>query len=116
MKLHDWELTLNLRAIGYILWIFLLFTSALFGAICFVLLFLGTVVFADGRTPDELNHGVAVYHVDSINEYFSDGNTCAKWINNASELEVVKHPLVMNEAVCADWTYYQVVAGLEPVE
>lgn len=74
------------------------------------------VAHADGRTPDELNHGIAVYYVDSINEYFSDGNTCAKWINNASELEVVKHPLVMNDTVCADWTYYQVVAGLEPVE
>ena len=74
------------------------------------------VAHADGRPPDELNHGIAVYYVDSINEYFSDGNTCAKWINNASELEVVKHPLVMNDTVCADWTYYQVVAGLEPVE
>ena len=103
MQLHNWELTLNLRAIGYILWIFLLFTSALFGAICFVLLFLGTVVLADGRTPDELNHGVAVYYVDSINEYFSDGNTCAKWINNASEVEVVKHPQYISKSLCASY-------------
>ena len=107
MRLHNWELTLNLRTIGEVLGAFLLFTSALFGAICLVLLFLGTVVFADGRIPtdipDEINNGVLVYYVDTLSgEFMTDNYTCASWDTSVS-VHLVKHPQYISKSLCTSY-------------
>ena len=69
------------------------------------------VVSGDGRLPDEVNHGVSVYYVDSLNDYFTDGVTCANWVLSPHQigdqndyLELVKYPQYIGKSICASYT------------
>lgn len=59
------------------------------------------VISGDGRLPDEINHGVSIYYVDSLYDYFTDGVTCANWVNDSVEL--VKYPQYISKSICASY-------------